>query len=358
MTEPRGLRRWLSVAPMVDRSDRHFRVMMRAITRETLLYTEMISVSAALGPRAERVLAFDPEERPLALQLGGDEPTRLAQATERATVAGYDEVDLNCGCPSARVQAGRFGVVLMKDPLRVAACVRAMRSATSLPVTVKHRLGVDDLDRYDDVRRFVEQVAEAGADRFIVHARKAWLKGLSPKQNREVPPLRPAWVHRLKAEFPSLLIEINGGIDGLASALPHLRDGLDGVMIGRAAYDDPMIFAGADEVSRALDRGIRPTLREPPTPGERISVVRSLEPAMRRVVERGDRLSSFVRHVLGLVQGLPGARRFRRQAIEGTRSADAPVEVVMDALSRLEMAVTQADDQLGPSTRNRRRLPA
>ena len=253
----RGLPRPLCVAPMVDRTDRHFRMVMRAVSRRTLLYTEMIPVNAALGPAGPRVLAFDPRERPLSLQLGGDDPARLAEAARLAEELGYDEVDLNCGCPSARVQAGRFGVVLMKEPAVVADCVAAMRASTSLPVTVKHRLGVDSIDRYEDVERFVAIVAEAGADRFIVHARKAWLRGLSPKQNREVPPLRPQWVHRLKLEHPRLRVVLNGGIGSLDEAFVHLDAGIDGVMIGRAAYDDPMIFASADARLEARERSRR-----------------------------------------------------------------------------------------------------
>lgn len=339
-TSLRGPARPLSVAPMVDRTDRHFRMITRAVTRQTLLYTEMISTSAALSD-PERVLAFDPRERPLALQLGGDDPERLARATAIATAMGYDELDLNCGCPSARVQQGRFGVVLMKDPERVAACVEAMRSATSRPVTVKHRLGVDDLDRYEDVDRFVRIVAEAGADRFVVHARKAWLGGLSPKQNRTVPPLRPQWVRRLKAEHPHLRIEINGGITSLDEAFAFLQGGLDGVMIGRAAYDDPMLFASADARLEAHLRG-----RAWPGPAPevgleaRVAVVRSLLPYVERMVLDGVRLTAITRHLMGLVHGLPGARRFRRVLSEQARHPAAGPEVLERALGELCPGIT------------------
>lgn len=328
----RGPLRPLSVAPMVDRTDRWFRVAMRAVTRQTLLYTEMISVGAALGRDRERVLGFAAEERPLALQLGGDDPTRLAEATRVATALGYDEVDLNCGCPSPRVQEGRFGAVLMKDPARVAACVEAMRAATPLPVTVKHRLGVDELDRYEDVARFVERVAAAGADRFVVHARKAWLRGLSPAENRRVPALRYAWVHRLKAEHPALRIELNGGVTTLDQAREQLAAGLDGVMIGRAAYDDPMVLAGAD-AWLAGDAGRGPAA--PADAAARIAVLTSLLPAVERGLADGMRLHAFTRHLHGFVHGLRGARRFRQQLGEGSRRAGAGPEVLAAAIAAL-----------------------
>lgn len=332
---PRGQPRPLCVAPMVDRTDRCFRRVMRSLTRRILLYTEMVPVRAALGPDAERVLAFDPVERPLALQLGGDEPAALARAAGVAEALGYDELDLNCGCPSARVRAGSFGVVLMADPDRVADCVAAMRRAVSLPVTVKHRLGFDDLDRYEDMVRFVRRVAEAGADRFIVHARKAILGRLSPRQNRQVPPLRPGWVHRLKAEHPGLRIELNGGIRSLAEAFEHLGAGIDGVMIGRAAYDDPMIFTDADAWLDAWERGeARPA---PRTIGvaERIAAVRSLRPTVQGWLEEGGRLSDIARPMLGMARSVPGARRFRRALIEGARDPQAGIEEFDRAVEQL-----------------------
>ncbi|MEX1364441.1 MAG: tRNA dihydrouridine(20/20a) synthase DusA [Nannocystaceae bacterium] len=335
----RGPLRPLSVAPMVDRTDRHFRMVMRAVTRRTLLYTEMISVAAALSANRERVLGFDPIERPLALQLGGDDPRRLAEATALATELGYDEIDLNCGCPSPRVQQGRFGVVLMTDPERVADCVRAMREATSRPVTVKHRLGVDELDRYEDIERFVRVVAQAGADRFIVHARKAWLSGLSPKENRTVPPLRWSWVQRLKVEHPGLRVEGNGGVVSLDEAFEHLRQGLDGVMIGRAAYDDPLRFADADARIEAWEQG-RAWAGPAAAVGvqRRVAVIESLLPYVERSVSGGGRLSGIARHLMGLVHGLPGARGFRRVLGEHGRQAGAGVEVLERALAELGAA--------------------
>ena len=330
---------------MVDRTDRHFRMLLRAITRRTLLYTEMISLSAALGRDQQRVLGFDPVEGPLALQLGGDDPARLAEAAVVATAMGYDEIDLNCGCPSPRVQKGRFGVILMKDPARVAECVAAMRKATSLPVTVKQRLGVDDLDQYEHAEDFVARVKDAGADRVIVHARKAWLKGLSPAQNRTVPPLRWDWVHRLKAEHPSLRVEINGGITTLAQAAEHLRQGIDGVMIGRAAYDDPMLFAHADAFIDAHERGESwpTTSDEAPRVGaaERLTVLRSLLPYVARAVEQGHRLPLVTRHFMGLVHGLPGARRFRRTLSEQARLPGASTTLLADAIDELEANIEQ-----------------
>jgi tRNA-dihydrouridine synthase A len=317
---------------MVDRTDRCFRMVLRAVTRRTLLYTEMTTTTAALGRERERVLGFDEEERPLALQLGGDDPARLAEAARVATELGYDEIDLNCGCPSPRVRAGRFGVVLMRDPARVAACVEAMRAATSRPVTVKHRLGVDELDRFEDVERFVRIVAAAGADRLVVHARKALLHG-SPARNRSVPPLRYAWVHRLKAEHPAARIEINGGIVDLQQAFEQLAV-VDGVMIGRAAYDDPMVLAGAD-VWLAGDPRERPPASEAVDAAARIAVLRSLLPYVQRCLDRGVRLHAITRHVYGLVHGLPGARRFRRELGEGSRRVGAGPEVLEAAIAAL-----------------------
>jgi len=322
---------------MVDRTDRWFRAVLRTVTRRTLLYTEMISVKAALGRDRERVLGFDAVERPLALQLGGDDPARLAEAARVASALGYDELDLNCGCPSSRVQDGCFGAVLMKDPARVAACVEAMRAATPLPVTVKHRLGVDALDRFEDVERFVRIVAAAGADRLVVHARKAILHGLSPAQNRSVPPLRPAWVHRLKAEHPRLRIEINGGITTLAEAFEQLAAGLDGVMVGRAVYDDPMVLAGADAWLDG-DPGARPPALVPADAVARIAVLTSLLPYVERQLADGVRLHAITRHLHGFVHGVPGARCFRRALGEGSRRPGAGPEVLQAAIAWLEPA--------------------
>lgn len=299
---------------MMDRTDRHFRFLARMLTRRTLLYTEMITTGAALHGDVERLLGFSPEERPLALQLGGDDPDDLARSAVLAAELGHDEINLNVGCPSDRVQRGSFGACLMARPERVAECVRAMREAVSLPVTVKHRLGIDDQDTYEHVCRFVETVAAAGCDRFTVHARKAWLSGLSPKQNRDVPPLRYEEVYRLKRESPHLVIEINGGITTLEAARDHLRR-VDAVMIGRAAYEDPYLLVDAD---RAVfgEEGPRPTRHE---------VVRALLPHVEWWLARGGRLHDVSRHAIHLFRGRPGARAFRRLVSEeGCRPGAGP----------------------------------
>lgn len=301
----------LSVAPMMDRSDRHFRWLMRQITRRALLYTEMVTTGAVLHGDREKLLGFHPDEHPVALQLGGDDPEALAACARIGVDLGYDEIDLNVGCPSDRVQSGCFGAVLMRRPERVAECVAAMKAAVAVPVTVKHRIGVDELDRYEDMARFVETVAEAGADRFTVHARKAWLQGLSPKENREIPPLRYAEVHRLKAEHPELEIEINGGIVTLDQALEHLTH-VDAVMIGRAAVDDPWIFADADRRVYG-DTGAAPT---------REGVIEAMWGYAEAHVAAGGRLHHVTRHALQLFRGQPGAGAWRRLLTEQSRSDD------------------------------------
>ena len=230
---------------MMDRTDRHFRFFLRRITRHTLLYTEMVTTGAVIHGDRERLLGFDLREKPVALQLGGDDPRALAECARIGEGFGYDEINLNVGCPSDRVQKGRIGACLMAEPERVADGVEAMRAAVSIPVTVKHRIGIDHLDRYEDMARFVTTVAAAGSDRFTVHARIAWLQGLSPKENRDIPPLRYDDVYRLKREHPDLSIEINGGVRSLDGVEEHLRE-VDAVMIGRAACDDPYLFAEAD----------------------------------------------------------------------------------------------------------------
>ena len=324
----RGPLRPLSVAPMMDRTDRHYRWLVRRITRCTLLYTEMVTTGAILHRDRDRLLGFSPQERPLALQLGGDDPSALAECARIAEDRGYDEVNLNVGCPSDRVQRGSFGVCLMGEPDRVATAVAAMRAATSLPVTVKHRIGFDDRDRYEDMAGFVRTVAAAGCDRFVVHARKAWLQGLSPKQNREVPPLRYEDVHRLKAEHPELRIEINGGIRALDDVTAHLAH-VDGVMIGRAAYDDPWMLSEADRVVYGDARAVP----------DRIAVARAAIPYLESVVAGGGKPTAVTRHLLSLFRGRPGGRAWRRELSEGSLREDAgaeTVEVVERALARVE----------------------
>ena len=317
----RGVQRPLSVAPMMDRTDRHYRYFLRQITRHTLLYTEMVTTGAVLHGDRERILGFDPAERPLALQLGGDDPEALATCARLAEAEGYDEVNLNIGCPSARVQKGRIGACLMAEPERVAEAVAAMRAAVDLPVTVKHRIGIDSLDRYEDMHHFVQTVAAAGCDRFSVHARIAWLQGLSPKENREVPPLRYADVYHLKRDFPHLRIEIYGGIRTLDQAGEHLEQ-VDGVMIGRAAWDDPYLFAIAD-------RRFFGDSRRPPSRREVIAAMEPYIASWHR--DRGQRLGRLVRPLVHLLTGRPGARHWRRVLSEGARSASASGDLLHEA---------------------------
>ena len=287
------------VAPMMGRTDRHARYLLRLLSRRARLYTEMIPAGALLHGNAERALRFDPAERPVAVQVGGSDPEDLARCAARAERAGYDEVNLNVGCPSPRVQRGCFGAALMARPALVAECVAAMRGAVSIPVTVKTRIGIDDLDSYARFRDFVAAVAEGGCSTFIVHARKAWLNGLSPRQNREVPPLRYDRVYRLKREMPEVEIVLNGGITSLAGAVEALRR-VDGVMLGRAAWDDAWLLAG-------VDRGL--FADDGPAPKREEVVERYLAYAER---QPDARLPELVRPLFGLYRGVPGARRWRR----------------------------------------------
>ncbi|MEQ1568412.1 MAG: tRNA dihydrouridine(20/20a) synthase DusA [Myxococcota bacterium] len=306
----RGQRRPLSVAPMMDHTDRHLRWVLRQLSRHTLLYTEMVVGQAIRYGDREKLLGFDPVERPVALQLGGDDPALLAQCARIAEDMGYDEVNLNVGCPSDRVQSGSFGAVLMKTPHKVAEGVHAMRAQVSIPVTVKHRIGVDDLDSYEQLERFVDVVAEAGCDRFVVHARIAILAGLSPKQNREVPPLRYDDVVRLKRARPALWIELNGGVTTLEAAVGHL-DAVDGVMIGRAVIEQPMMLARADAVVFGVE--------QPSVDAE--GLVEAVESYVRRPHPTGFRPWHVHRHLMGLFTGVPGARAWRRTLAQ---HADAP----------------------------------
>jgi tRNA-dihydrouridine synthase A len=291
----------LSIAPMMDRTDRHYRYFMRHITRRTLLYTEMLTTGAVLHGNRSKLLEFSAVERPLALQLGGDDPGQLAACARMAEDWGYSEVNLNVGCPSDRVQSGHFGACLMAQPAQVARCVEAMRRATTLPVTVKHRIGIDGRERYEDLAHFVRLVAQAGCDRCIVHARIAVLQGLSPRENRTVPPLRYSDVYRLKADFPQLVIEINGGITTLEQASEHLR-AVDGVMIGRAAYDNPYLFAPAD----ALFFG-----DETPPPTRR-QVLEGMLPYVEHWVAQGLPAGRIFRHMLGLFAQQRIAKAWKR----------------------------------------------
>jgi len=313
---------------MMDWTDRHCRVFHRQLTKRALLYTEMVTADAVIYGDRSRLLGFSPEERPLALQLGGSDPVKLAKAAAIGADYGYDEINLNVGCPSNRVQEGRFGACLMAEPELVASCVRAMRASQHLPVTVKCRIGIDDQDEEEDLRRFIDIVAGAGCTTFIVHARKAWLDGLSPKENREVPPLNYGRVYRLKAARPDLKIVLNGGIETLAAAKEHLEQ-VDGVMVGRAAYQTPFILADVDRVIFG-DSG------EPPSRGD---ILAALLPYVEKHLQNGGRLSNVTRHVLGLYHGRPRGRAFRRLLSEHAGQASAGSEVLRAAIQLAERGV-------------------
>lgn len=312
--------RRLSVAPMMDWTDRHCRYFHRLLAPTALLYTEMVTAPAVVHGDRGRLLGFDAAEHPVALQLGGSEPAELAEATRVGAGYGYDEINLNVGCPSDRVQSGRFGACLMREPSLVADCIAAMREASAVPVTVKCRIGVDEQDEYAALAEFVDRVRATGCDTFVVHARKAWLQGLSPKENREVPPLNYERVYRLKRELPQLTVVINGGISSVADVREHLSH-VDGVMLGRTAYHEPYRLAELEA-----------ELYGTPLP-DRDDVMGRLRPYVEAHLARGDRLQHITRHVLGLYQGLPGARAFRRMLSEEAHRADAGWDVVERALA-------------------------
>jgi tRNA-dihydrouridine synthase A len=316
--------RRLSIAPMLDWTDRYCRYFLRLISRHTQLYTEMVTTGAILYGERARFLDFDPLEHPVALQLGGSEPDDLARCARLGEQWGYDEINLNVGCPSDRVQSGRFGACLMLTPHTVADGVKAMRDAVDIEVTVKHRIGVDEQDSYEALCNFVGTVAEAGCTIFIVHARKAWLQGLSPKENREIPPLSYATVHRLKRDFPSLTFVINGGIASLAEVEEQLAH-VDGVMIGREAYHNPWILAEADR--RIFGDDV-------PSP-ERQEIIQRLLPFVDRALSDGVPLNRITRHILGLFHGCPGARRFRRVLSEEAHLPGAGSHLIMRAANEV-----------------------
>ncbi|MBK1693235.1 tRNA dihydrouridine(20/20a) synthase DusA [Chromatium weissei] len=309
--------RRLSIAPMLDWTDRHYRYFVRFITRHTLLYTEMVTTAALLHGDRNRLLRFDSVEHPLAIQFAGSDPSALAQCARIGAIWGYDEINLNVGCPSDRVQNGRFGACLMAEPQLVAECVAAMKNAVTLPVTVKTRIGIDDRDSYGELVDFVGAQVNAGCDALIVHARKAWLKGLSPKENRDVPPLRYDVVHQLKMDFPALSITLNGGITTLTAAANALTT-LDGVMIGREAYHNPWLLADADRL-------IFGTISPPIT---REQVLEQFLPYAAKQLAQGVPLSAMSRHLLGLFQGQPGARAWRRQISEQAHQPNAGLSVL------------------------------
>ncbi|WP_372860603.1 tRNA dihydrouridine(20/20a) synthase DusA [Spongiibacter sp.] len=316
------LDRRFCVAPMLDWSDRHCRVFWRQLSRRAVLYTEMVTTGALLHGDQHRHLQFSDEEQPLALQLGGSDPGALAASAALAEQWGYNEVNLNCGCPSDRVQNGFFGACLMARPSLVADCVKAMCDASSLPVTVKHRIGIDDQEGYGPLRDFVGEVQRAGCNTVIVHARKAWLQGLSPKENREIPPLNYPMVYQLKREFNDLEVIINGGIASIDDALSHLSY-VDGSMLGRSIYQNPYQLAEVDQ--RIYGDADRPVTRQ--------AIVESLFPYIEQQLSDGARLHHITRHILGLFNGLPGARQFRRHLSQHAHRSDAGLEILQQALA-------------------------
>ncbi len=321
---------------MLDWTDRHCRYLLRLLSRHTILYTEMMTTGAILCGRREHYLQYDPAEHPLALQLGGSDPAALAACAVIGAEYGYDEINLNVGCPSDRVQSGRFGACLMAEPGLVAECVGAMSHAVTVPVTVKTRIGIDEHDSYEALATFVQTVAAAGCRSFIIHARKAWLRGLSPKQNRTIPPLKYAVVWQLKQDFPGLEIVVNGGIDSLDAAADQLRH-VDGVMLGRTAYHDPYLLAEVD--SRFFNDHHTVPARE--------QVVAAMLPYIERELKAGTPLKHITRHMLGLFQGVPGARAWRRELSRHAPHRTAGTEVITTALERVADAIMQQQSSAG-----------
>ena len=325
MTVPKPDSR-LSVAPMMDWTDRHCRYFLRLLSPGVRLYTEMVTAAAIHHGDKAKLLHFDPSEHPVAVQLGGSDPDLMTRAAEDAAAAGYDEININVGCPSDRVQSGRFGACLMAEPELVARCFSAMQASVEVPVTIKTRIGIDDNDDYEYLKRFVDVTAAAGCRRFIVHARVAILEGLSPKENRNVPPLKYEHVFRLKQDCPELHVTLNGGVT-TADDIAALLECVDGVMIGRQAYHDPFFLA---ELEQRFLSGAQP-------PGRR-DVVERMLPYIERELEAGERLIRIVRHMLGLFAGQPGARAWRRTISENAHRRGAGVGVLLDALNAIPEA--------------------
>jgi tRNA-dihydrouridine synthase A len=329
-TMSESIKRTISVAPMLDWTDKHCRYFLRKISQHALLYTEMVTTGAIIFGKGD-YLAFNQEEHPVALQLGGSNPADMARCAGEAQKYGYDEVNINVGCPSDRVQNGRFGACLMAEPEVVAACIKSMQAEVDIPVTVKSRIGIDDMDEYADLTRFIDVVAASGCDTFIVHARKAWLKGLSPKQNRDVPPLMYDRVYQLKQQFPNLHISLNGGVKTLDDVQLHLNY-LDGVMIGREVYSNPYILAEVDKRFYQDDSIIK----------TRAEVVMAMLPYVEQQIAQGARPWHVARHMLGLFQGQPGGRIWRRYLSQNGTKANVGVELLTDALDVLLDAQSKA----------------
>lgn len=330
ITEPDSDSPWrLSVAPMMQRTDRHFRYLARVLAPRARLYTEMITTGAVLHGARDRLLAFDASEHPLAVQLGGSAPAELARAARICADAGFDEVNLNCGCPSERVKAGAFGACLMRQPQLVADCVKAMQDAVApaLTVSVKTRLGVDELYSYDGFRDFVGTLAAAGCGVFQVHARKAWLSGLSPAENREIPPLEYDWVYRLKREMPHLVIVVNGGITSVPAAVEHVRH-VDGIMLGRQAYADPLSLCAFESRLFGASGAI----------ADHAAAIERLLPYVERELAAGTELKHIARHLLNLCQRQPGARRWRQLLTVGSARTGAGIDTILAALEETAAA--------------------
>jgi tRNA-dihydrouridine synthase A len=328
ISHPLSTERWrMSVAPMMDWTDHHCRYFHRLLSKNALLYTEMVTTGALIHGDVPRHLAFNAEEQPVALQLGGSEPHDLAHCALLGQQWGYDEINLNCGCPSERVQRGAFGACLMKEPGLVADCVKAMVDAVSIPVTVKHRIGIDQVESYAFVRDFIGEVSQSGCDVFIVHARNAWLKGLSPKDNREIPPLRYAWVYQLKHDFPDLVFVVNGGITTSEQVHQHLQQ-VDGVMLGREAYHNPWWLTEWDTQFYPAKRVQNSTLTSEPATRELVEQ-QMVDYMQRQRSEKGTPWPSIARHMLGLRHGLPGARRWRQVWSDHKLKRLSPQEVML-----------------------------
>jgi len=316
------LQQRLSIAPMMDRTDRHFRYLLRLMSADVLLYTEMVVAQAVRHGDRSRLLDFHPHEHPLVLQLGGSNPADMAAAAKQGQAWGYDAINLNIGCPSDRVQSGQFGACLMAEPNRVAECVKAIREEAELPVSVKTRIGIDDQDSYEFLQRFIEAQVEAGCGDFVVHARKAILQGLSPAENRSIPPLRYETVYRLKEDYPQLHITLNGGVRSTDEVKEHLRY-VDGVMIGRQAYKEPYWIAELQQELFAAAEGGLPS---------RAGLVEKMADYAEQALGAGARLHHITRHMLGLYAGMPGARGWRRFISEGVRDARAGPELLLRSL--------------------------
>jgi tRNA-dihydrouridine synthase A len=331
------LNRTISVAPMLDWTDKHCRYFLRLISKHTLLYTEMVTTGAIVHGKGD-YLGFNQEEHPVALQLGGSDPVDMTHCARLAQEYGYDEVNINVGCPSDRVQNGRFGACLMAEPDTVSACIKAMQKEVDIPVTVKSRIGIDEMDEYQDLTHFIERVADAGCEVFTIHARKAWLKGLSPKENRDVPPLLYDRVYHLKQEFPQLNISLNGGVKTLADIDLHLQY-VDGVMIGREVYSNPYILAEVD--GRFYQDPHRVLSRE--------EIVQAMVPYVESQLMQGARAWSIARHMLGLFHGQPGGRIWRRYLSQhgtGQNKSGRQIgpELLLNALAALKEAQSQVSD--------------